>query len=543
MRNYGDHLFPAILRRAIAEFLEGAEVRLFSPSPATDYFDGTAIHAFEDLGRQNPPMDAFVIAGGDIVRFDPYPHPGPHGPPTAAYSKMLVRAAFHACASGKPLAWNAPGIPFPFTGTQKGVMEKVLASTGYISVRDPDSKDRLSFWKGPIEVVPDSGFLLSKYFPKRHLEPIQSGLRKALGLDDGYLVFHASPATTDKGQAAAAAQHVCRLAEALNLPILLLPLGPAHGDREFLAEIQQQQPGRFRLLEQDFHPLAIASLIAHAAFYVGTGLHGNITAVAYRVPCVTVNVLELSKLRHFGNLTGQPVLSAWAQLSEKVAALKAQAALSENQLNALQDQISGHLQKLLSYIGRTQPVESANETKLFELMDTVMENDRAERTDTGKLEELEELGAVNRQLEEQCRGLRARAGAQNLRLSQLLKENLRFSQENEVLTQSLAETNLLNRKLQGSLVWLPFKPFRWLEKAIRRQRKRLQAKLFPAEIEEVPPPRPPLADAANLLWEDSAVDYKRYLALCEQHGFDASNKTERDLAALPFQPLISILIP
>ncbi|HSI10447.1 MAG TPA: hypothetical protein VK961_00320, partial [Chthoniobacter sp.] len=76
VRNYGDHLFPAILRRAIAEFLEGAEVRLFSPSPATDYFDGTAIHAFEDLGRQNPPMDAFVIAGGDIVRFDPYPHPG-----------------------------------------------------------------------------------------------------------------------------------------------------------------------------------------------------------------------------------------------------------------------------------------------------------------------------------------------------------------------------------------------------------------------------------------------------------------------------------
>lgn len=146
-------------------------------------------------------------------------------------------------------------------------------------------------------------------------------------------------------------------------------------------------------------------------------------------------------------------------------------------------------------------------------------------------------------LEEECRDLRAKASSKNLRMSQLIKENLRFSQENEALAQSLAEANLLNRKLQGSLVWLPFKPFRWLEKAVRQQRKKLQAKLFPPKIEEEAELPDVLTDAANLLWEDSAVDYKRYLALCEQHGFNALPKIDHDVAALPVQPLISLLVP
>jgi GT2 family glycosyltransferase/polysaccharide pyruvyl transferase WcaK-like protein len=541
--NYGDHLFPAIFRRALREFTEGADIALFSPSRGTDYFDGEPIHAFDDLGQEHLTADAFVIGGGDIVRFDTYPHSDPHGGSSAAYFKMLALAALHAAVGGKPLAWNAPGIPFPFTATQRVVMERILGVTGYVSVRDLDSKEHLRFWEGAAEVVPDSGFLLSKYFPKQDLAPIQAELREAFGLDEAYMVLHASPATTEKDQVAQAAEHVGHLAEALGLPVLLLPLGPAHGDRELLAEIAGRQPGRFRLLDRDFHPLEMASIIAHASFFVGTGLHGNITAASYRVPCAVVNLLDLSKLHQFGSLTGQPVLGAWSPLSEKAGALKAQEALSENRLNELQDQISEHFQTLCSYIAGAKP-QPAAATRVVALVEALIESDRAARlddgADSGKLEKME---LENQRLEERCRELNANANAKNLRLSQLVKENIRFIQENAELAQSLAEVDLQNQKLQGSLVWLPLKPFRWLEKVIRRQRKKLQAKWNPPKIEEEVEAHSPLTDAANLLWEDTAVDYKRYLALCEQHGFDALPRTGRNVATLPFQPLISILVP
>jgi glycosyltransferase involved in cell wall biosynthesis len=157
------------------------------------------------------------------------------------------------------------------------------------------------------------------------------------------------------------------------------------------------------------------------------------------------------------------------------------------------------------------------------------------------------------------------AEAKSIRLSQLLRENIqlskecnqrsqeiiqlslendRRSQENIELSQLLSEANRLNEKMRRSWVWLPLKPFRWLESAIRQRRKKFQAKYLPGKPAEarIAPPLP-VQSPGTAPWGDSVENYKRWLELCEQYGFEAAKDTAREMASLTYQPLISILMP
>jgi len=324
--NYGDLLFPAILERMLSRDIRGLEIRLFSPCSGVYKFNGAEIRAVTDLESVADTLDGFVLGGGDILRFDTPPAYDPRERQFPPYAQLAILPALLTGLTGKPLVWNAPGIPHALTPAQRMILKGVQSSSAYVAVRDDQSNDQLMVEDKSVAVVPDTGFMLAECFPKRQLTSLQEKLKERLGLPEAYGVLHVSQATSDPDKLVSAAG-IRALAE--NLPLILLPLGPVHGEigtltrlREFfldpypgLLEGPHQNPaGNCRVISDRLHPLEIAALIAHSRWFVGTSLHGNITAFAYGTPGLAVNTKGLAKLTQFGKLTGRRVLKAWDEV-------------------------------------------------------------------------------------------------------------------------------------------------------------------------------------------------------------------------------------
>jgi glycosyltransferase involved in cell wall biosynthesis len=308
--NYGDLLFPAIWERMLGRHIPGLETVLFSPSSGVYKFNGAEIHAITELESIGNTLEGFVLGGGDVIRFDTPPAFNPsemHFPP---YAQLAILPGLLAGMSGKPLVWNAPGIPHALTPAQRMIVEGIMSVSTYVTVRDDQSKDHLGAKDEQINIVPNTGFLLADVFAKQQLVPLHEKLKQRYSLAERYAIVHVSPATSNLGPEPAA--RVRELAEVL--PLLLLPLGPVHGEIGVLASFRDQLPDNCRIVSDSLHPLEIAALIAHGQCFVGSSLHGNITAFAYGIPSLAINNKGLAKLDQFGKLTGRQVLKGWDQV-------------------------------------------------------------------------------------------------------------------------------------------------------------------------------------------------------------------------------------
>ncbi len=340
--NYGDLLFPVVLERSMQRVMPGARLRLISSHSGTYRFDGRPIYSLQDLATHSDGLDGFVFGGGDIVRFDRVFS----GTPEAIdFEELLVTSALCAANLGRPFVWNAPGVPREFTQTQRGVVQAACALSDYVSVRDERSRSFLPVDDSRFAVVPDTGFLISQIVPRALLDRIVEDLRRRCSLPPSYIAAHLSPATANSGDVTVAARELRALSDSSGLPIVLLPLGPVHGEEDFLSRVRDMCPERFQLAQAPLHSLETAALIARARAFISTSLHGNITAFAFDVPATAVNTRDLAKLRRFGELTGRPVLSSWTQLSQRTDTLE-NAADAAQRHSLIRAQLDEHLRRL-----------------------------------------------------------------------------------------------------------------------------------------------------------------------------------------------------
>lgn len=579
--NYGDHLFPAIFARACQELRGEVTVELFSPGQGADAFDGGPIHALDELGSLQGQFDGFVIGGGDIVRFDPSPHSDLADVLVNAHAKLLLLPTLCASLSGKAVAWNAPGVPMSVGPGYRLVLEQILQATRYLSVRDPASGERLGFHGNEIPVAPDSAFLLSRYFPREQLAPVQMDLRQRLSLRGDYITFHASPSTTCKSEFAAAEQHIRRVAEALSLPLLLLPLGPVHGEREFLASLREIHPDKFQLVEGKLHPLEIASLIAHARLHIGTGLHGHITAAAYGVSSAVIDTFGLNKLEEFGRLTGQTVWRRWGDLSAWAEQIEWAAPPRKEAIATVQEGILQHFQKMLGALLDHRPAHRLESGSFMAIVAGMLEAQRAMSPghDDAELRRIaadweEKYRAFIRdaelnfakmaersrrdliaaeqsadRLEGECLKLRL-----DLDLEAVHRRNL--ERENTRLAQALVLQTQLAERMRRSWVWMPWKPFRWLEREVRKARKSIAKSVFPGEA-RASDSLVPLAEKADVNRSDREPaanegpekpakildgEYERWFQLYGDM-LATGLPLHRSPTARGVEPLISILTP
>lgn len=177
-----------------------------------------------------------------------------------------------------------------------------LKMSKYFSVRDIKTKDILTKIDAinaqNIKVSPDSAIVMSQLFPIEYLNKnLSHEVEKYLSKKRGYITFQVSK-KIGKGKEQEIAQVLSDLSRDLNMDVILLPIGRAnaHEDHVALQKIASY-------MEEDYYIPSMNTifdtmfLIATSKLYVGTSLHGAITAIAYDIPhmAYTDKIIKLNE--------------------------------------------------------------------------------------------------------------------------------------------------------------------------------------------------------------------------------------------------------
>jgi Rps23 Pro-64 3,4-dihydroxylase Tpa1-like proline 4-hydroxylase len=302
VENYGDLLFPLVAEAELCERLGALVLHRFSYHAKTPPAWPYAVRSLAELPDAIGELDALLIGGGFLIRFDQRVADG-YGPPSPEIhhpTGYWLTPALMAVANGVPVVWNAPGMHRnAIPDWAEPLLELALGGSAYIAVRDEPSRATLARFVAPerITVMPDTAFGMASLLPKTE-SPAMQRLRAEIGLDRPYLIVQ-PVRWADDGFPAFLAEQRARFAD---YQVVALPIGPVLGDdNAFLGEARQE------FVELPFwpDPLLLAELIANASAVIGYSYHLAITALAAGVPVFTSVDLAAGKftaLREFATV-------------------------------------------------------------------------------------------------------------------------------------------------------------------------------------------------------------------------------------------------
>lgn len=302
VENYGDLLFEKVFKAKIEEYIEVEEIVLFAPKNCNLAFDESKqVFSVVELEKkhQEKNFDAIVIGGGDLIHFEKIKALMPNlSENTIAYESlyMWMVPAFVAIKYDIPILWNCPGVPQDFLDSEKKLVKELVNSLDYIAVRDDLSKKRLLGCEieKDILVFPDTVIIMSEIIPKEALKKVLENLSLGFDANDDYIVFHANSAWSTE-ERKIAAEELLKIKNEMKCKIILQPIGYALGDMETLKEIHSYYPEQFVLVEKKLAPIEMLSVISSCKLYIGSSLHGCITANAYLIPAIVCNCSKFTK--------------------------------------------------------------------------------------------------------------------------------------------------------------------------------------------------------------------------------------------------------
>jgi GT2 family glycosyltransferase len=162
------------------------------------------------------------------------------------------------------------------------------------------------------------------------------------------------------------AQELDTIARRLSAEPLLIAMGPCHGDHVLAREIAAQMTTSPTLLEAPPSLQAIAACIANASLYVGSSMHGLITASAFGVPGIAVasGKVKFDGVAQLHN--GMDVVaSTWGGAREVAEGLDLEK--SKGRLVAVRDRAHGqldiHWQRIRAFLNQNPAHPSAEEAQ------------------------------------------------------------------------------------------------------------------------------------------------------------------------------------
>jgi polysaccharide pyruvyl transferase WcaK-like protein len=313
VENYGDLLFPLVLERRLSDVCE-AFVHVSPAGSAPVWQDCVPAIGFDEFLREAPEVDGVVIGGGQILRASPTPlgiYDRGGVSPFVAYPSLWLGAAYVAAIGDLPLCWNAPGVPAPFDPAAARFMRWTGSVTDHASVRDAESRRLLE--EAGVEVrmgvVPDTALEVSRLWKE---EEISSAYEDAFAhrgrdLPERTLAFHVNARLAGEDVPVVAA-HIDSICGKLEATPVLLAIGPSHGDVETQRAIAREIDSDPLLVDGPRSLREIAACIARSELYVGSSLHGMITACSFGRRCILISAREDHK---YGGFLDHLELASW----------------------------------------------------------------------------------------------------------------------------------------------------------------------------------------------------------------------------------------
>lgn len=313
VENYGDLLFPLVLERRLSDVCEGF-VHVSPAGGPPVWGDCVPTVDFDEFLREAPYVEGVVIGGGQILRASPTPlgvYDRGGVSHFVAYPSLWLGAAYVAARDNLPLCWNTPGVPAPFDPTAAQFMRWTESVTDYASVRDEASRRLLRGagveWE--IEVVPDTAIEVSRLWTEGEISEAyeEAFASRGRSVPERTLAFHVNVRLASEG-AQAVAVRIDRICEKLDAVAVLIAIGPSHGDVETQRLVAQEMTSDPLLVDQPHSLREVASCIARSELYVGSSLHGMITACSFGRRCMLISSREDHKYAGFMSHLG---LSSW----------------------------------------------------------------------------------------------------------------------------------------------------------------------------------------------------------------------------------------
>jgi hypothetical protein len=324
--NYGDLLFPHVAAHLLGTSPD--DLRCYSPrGGAPDWEDVVQARAVTSFGRDPPPA-LCLIGGGNIVHANPTPladYAGAFPDPRFTYASLWLGASILAARSGAALAWNAPGVPSPLEGAWvRRLRDLALDAADHLCVRDEASRVYLGGSTFDIDVLPDTALKLGAVWPAAGLAGHARAAFESRGMrvPERWIVFHLNDRYIGSGLAVACAV-ASRIAAGLGAVPVLVAIGPCHGDDALARQAASLFDREVLLVDRPRGLKEIAGLIAHAQAYVGSSMHGLITALAYRRPGLAVARTRMVKFLGLLEQLGEPdrLQESWEDAERMVATL------------------------------------------------------------------------------------------------------------------------------------------------------------------------------------------------------------------------------
>ncbi len=350
VENYGDLLFPLVLERKLSEVCEEF-VHVSPAGGAPDWEDCVPTVGFDEFLREGSEVDGVVVGGGQILRASPTPlgiYDGGGVSPFVAYPSLWLGAAYVAARDGLPLCWNAPGAPAPFDPAAAQFVRWAGSVTDYASVRDQESRRLLeeAGVEAGMAVVPDTAVEVSKLWTEGEISAAyeEAFRRRGRRVPGRTAAFHVNARLAGEDPAGVAAR-IDRICARLGASPVLLAIGPSHGDVETQQRVASKMSSEPLLVDRPRGLREVAACVGRSEAYVGSSLHGMITACSFGRRCVLISARDDHKyggfLDHLGLASWE--VRSWARAEEKIEALlAAPAGAWEGALRRTAPALDGH---------------------------------------------------------------------------------------------------------------------------------------------------------------------------------------------------------
>lgn len=170
---------------------------------------------------------------------------------------------------------------------EKQRVKKILSSIDYITVRDNETSLALSKNGIKCSICPDSAIMMSEVFPEDFL---QAHLSLSSSFFNEKYIFFQGNLGTWQGKFEVAAHQIEEISQKTNMKIVLCPIGMALGHSDHIALqhiVRCIYDKTFIHVVKSPNIFDIMWLIKHSQIYVGSSLHGVITAMSFNIPFVS----------------------------------------------------------------------------------------------------------------------------------------------------------------------------------------------------------------------------------------------------------------
>lgn len=226
-------------------------------------------------------------------------------------------------SSLKSVTYCSCGAPYKFE--RKEEIRRTFNKANFIYVRDKISANKLleAEVDREIHIAPDIIVTLSDFFDKTTEAEKGRRILQKFGVNTNQNILCFQSFLQSKQNKVEILNELKLYQKRTKNEIILMPIGYCHSDHIYLQELAKESEGVLKYIGV-YSIFDMLSVIAASNTFLGTSMHGNITAFSFGIPHI-FGLTTYDKAQGFLDIVNLPAyfrLNSWAEINEKLETIE-----------------------------------------------------------------------------------------------------------------------------------------------------------------------------------------------------------------------------